>query len=131
VPGRHVDTLRSGYEAFNRGDLTGARENVTADVEWGTTGRFPGIEGVYRGPDAIEDWMETTRAEWQEFRVQLGEVLAEREDAIAVTEHLWGRGRESGVEVEMDFYAVYRFTADGRIRLRKAFGTADEALAAL
>jgi ketosteroid isomerase-like protein len=131
VPGRHVDTLQRGYDGFNRGDLTEARKNVTEDIEWHTTGVFPGIEGIYRGPDALDDWMETVRAEWQEFDVSLIELLAERADAIAVVERLWGRGRESGAEVEMNIYAVYRFTADGRIRLREAFGSADEALAAL
>lgn len=131
MPGRHVDTLQRGYDGFNRGDLTEARKNVTEDIEWHTTGVFPGIEGIYRGPDALDDWMETVRAEWQEFDVSLIELLAERADAIAVVERLWGRGRESGAEVEMNIYAVYRFTADGRIRLREAFGSADEALAAL
>jgi hypothetical protein len=38
--------LRIGHEGFNRGDLTEAREIVTEDIEWRTTGSFPGIEGV-------------------------------------------------------------------------------------
>jgi ketosteroid isomerase-like protein len=126
-----VDTIQIGYDGFNRGDLTEAREIVTKDVEWKTTGTFPGIEGVYRGPDALDDWMESLRAEWQEFEVSLAGVLAEREDAIVVAERLWGRGRESGVEVEMHTYAVYRFNAEGKLTLREAFTSADEALAAL
>jgi ketosteroid isomerase-like protein len=131
VPRRHVDTLRIGYEGFNRGDLTEAREIVTEDVEWRTTGVFPGIEGVYRGPDALDDWMESVRAEWREFEVSLAEVLAEREDAVALAERLRGRGRESGVEVEMLVYAVYRFNSEGKLTRREAFTTADETLAAL
>ena len=126
-----MDTIQIGYDGFNRGDLTEAREIVTKDVEWKTTGTFPGIEGVYRGPDALDDWMESLRAEWQEFEVSLAEVLAETEHAIVVAERLWGRGRESGVEVEMHTYAVYRFNAEGKLTLREAFTSADEALAAL
>lgn len=126
-----MDTIQIGYDGFNRGDLTQAREIVTKDVEWKTTGTFPGIEGVYRGPDALDDWMESLRAEWQEFEVSLAEVLAEREDAIVVAERLWGRGRESGVEVEMHTYAVYRFNAEGKLTRREAFTSAGEALAAL
>jgi ketosteroid isomerase-like protein len=131
VPERHVDTLRIGHEGFNRGDLTEARGTVTEDVEWRTTATFPGIEGVYRGPDALDEWMNVVRAEWQAFEVSLAELLGEKEDAIAVVEHLWGRGRESGIEVEMNVYAVYRFSAEGRIRLREVFDTAGQALAAL
>jgi ketosteroid isomerase-like protein len=130
VPGRHVDTIQIGYEGFNRADLTAAREILTEDVEWRTTGSFPGLEGVYRGPDALDEWMEVLRAEWREFEVSLADVLAEREDAVVVAERLRGRGRESGIEVEMHTYAVYRFNADGKLTLREAFSTADEALAA-
>jgi ketosteroid isomerase-like protein len=131
VPGRHVDTIQIGYEGFNRADLTEAREILTEDVEWRTTGSFPGLEGVYRGPDALDEWMEVLRAEWREFEVSLADVLAEREDAVVVAERLRGRGRESGIEVEMYTYAVYRFNADGKLTLREAFSTAEEAQAAL
>jgi ketosteroid isomerase-like protein len=131
VPRRHVDTIQIGYDGFNRGDLTEAREILTEDVEWRTTGSFPGLEGVYRGPEALDEWMEALRAEWREFEVSLADVLAEREDAVVVAERLHGRGRESGVEVEMHTYAVYRFNAEGKLTLREAFSTADEALAAL
>jgi ketosteroid isomerase-like protein len=130
VPGRHVDTIQIGYEGFNRGDLTEAREILDKDVEWTTTGAFPGIGGVYRGPEALDDWMESLRAEWREFNVGLAEVLAETDDAVVVAERLWGRGRESGAEVEMHTYAIYRFNAEGKVTRRQAFTTAEEALAA-
>ena len=131
MPSRHVDTIQIGYDGFNRADLTEAREIVTEDVEWRTTGSFPGIAGVYRGPDALDDWMKTVRAEWREFEVSLVELLAERGDAVAVVERLRGRGRESGAEVEMTVSAVYRFNEQGKLKLREAFSSPDEAVARL
>ena len=131
MPRGHVETIQIGYEGFNRGDLTEAREILTEDVEWRTTGTFPGLEGVYHGPEALDEWMEALRAEWREFDVSLAEVLAEREDAVVVAERLWGRGRESGVEVEMRTYGVYRFNAEGKLTLREAYTSAEEALAAV
>jgi ketosteroid isomerase-like protein len=130
VPRRHVDTIQIGYEGFNRGDLTEARKILGEDVEWRTTGTFPGLEGVYHGAEALDEWMEALRAEWREFDVSLADILAEREDAIVVSERLWGRGRESGAAVEMRTYAIYRFDAEGKLKLREAFMSADEALAA-
>lgn len=82
-------------------------------------------------PDALDQWMESLRAEWQEFDVSLAEVLAEGDDAVAVAERLWGRGRESGAEVEMVVYSVYRFNAEGKLTLREAYTTAQEALETL
>jgi ketosteroid isomerase-like protein len=131
VPSRHVATIQIGYDGFNRADLTEAREILSEDVEWRTTGSFPGIEGVYRGPRALDSWMEALRAEWREFEVSLAEVLAERDDAVVVGERLWGRGRESGAEVEMHTFAVYWFDEEGKLTLRQGFTTPEEALAAL
>jgi ketosteroid isomerase-like protein len=126
-----VETIREGHEGFNRGDLTWAKTSVAEDVEWGTTEMFPGLAGVYRGPDAIEEWMETVRAEWEEFEVSLVEVLREEPNAIVVIERLWGRGRTSGAEAEMRIFALYRFNADGKISSRQVFMTPEAVLAAL
>jgi ketosteroid isomerase-like protein len=131
VTQRHLETIRRGQEAFNRGDLSTSREWVAEDVEWHPTESFPGVEGVYRGPDAMDRWMETIRAEWQEFEVSLDDVLHNEGDVLIITERLRGRGRESGAEVEMRIFAVYRFNSEGKVTSRKAFTAREEALAAL
>ena len=86
----NVETLKRGYEAFNRGNtselLELAREIGTPDVEWGSTGAFPGVEGMHRGPEAMQDWMKVIRSEWEEFRVTLDEVLHDEGDVLVVTE---------------------------------------------
>jgi ketosteroid isomerase-like protein len=131
MPGRHVEKMLEGYDGFNRGDLSWAKTNVAEDVAWGTTGTFPGLDGEYRGPDALDEWMDTVRAEWDDFEVTLDEVLREEDDAIVIVERLWGRGRKSGAEAEMRVFSLYRFTADGKIAKREVFTTPEEALAAL
>jgi ketosteroid isomerase-like protein len=45
-------------------------------------------------------------------------------------ERLSGRGRESGIEVEMQVFSVY-WSRAGKIVKRRSFRTRDEALAAL
>jgi ketosteroid isomerase-like protein len=124
VSEENVETLKRGYEAFNRGDtselLELAREIGTPDVEWGATGAFPGVEGMYRGPEAMQEWMKVIRSEWEDFRVTLDEVLHDEGDLLVVTELLRGRGRESGVEVEMRVFSAYWFE-QGKLRRRAAF----------
>jgi ketosteroid isomerase-like protein len=114
-----------------RGDTSAllelAREIGTPDVEWGATGAFPGVEGMYRGPEAMQEWMNVIRSEWENFRVTLDEVLHDEGDVLVVTELLRGRGRESGVEVEMRVFSAYWFE-QGKLRRRAAF---TERLAAL
>jgi ketosteroid isomerase-like protein len=128
-----LSTLRRGYEAFNRGDTSSlaelARELATPDVEWGATGAFPGVEGMYRGPEAIEKWMGVIRSAWEEFEASIDEVLDDRDDVLVVAELLRGRGRGSGVEVEMRIFSVYWFET-GKIRKRAAFTERSEAFEA-
>lgn len=124
-----VANLRRGYEAFNRGDASAAMKLATPDVEWGTTGTFPGLVGVYRGPEALPRWMETIRSAWEEFEVTPDEVVRDEGDVLVVAELERGRGRGSGVEVEMRVFSVYSFR-QGRIRRRQAFTERGEALTA-
>jgi ketosteroid isomerase-like protein len=131
VPDDPLETLREGHAAFNRGDPSWSALRCTEDVEWGTLGAFPGMEDVYRGREGVVEWMDTVRAEWEEFEVSVPEVLGGSDDALAVVERIWGRGRESGAEGEMTLFTVYRFTPEGRIAARKVYPTSKEALAAL
>lgn len=121
--------MKERYRAFNAADPERLRELVASDVEWGATGKFPGMERVYRGPDAVVKWMETVRSEWEEFEVGLDEVLHDGGDLLVVSERLRGRGRESGAEVEMTVYAAYWFEGD-KVKRRAAFTEPEGALLA-
>jgi ketosteroid isomerase-like protein len=127
----HIETIRRGHEAFSRGDVSWAEETISPDAEWRASGIFPGVQGTYYGPEAVEQWMATIRAEWEEFEISLHEVLEETEDAVVVEERLWGRGRESGAEAEMKLFSLYRFDPDGKVTMRNAFTSADDALSEL
>jgi ketosteroid isomerase-like protein len=125
-----IELVLIGHDGFNRGDLSEAKARVSDDVEWGTTGSWPGLDETYRGPDALDEWMETLHSEWETFRVSVDEVVEDRGDAVVLTERLSGRGRGSGIEVEMQVFSVY-WSEAGRIVKRDSFRTREEALAAL
>jgi hypothetical protein len=74
--------------------------------------------------------MEVLHSEWETFRVSLDEVIRDDGDAVVVSERLSGRGRESGVEVEMQVFTVY-WSEEGKVVKRLSFRTREEALGAL
>ncbi|HEY1236978.1 MAG TPA: nuclear transport factor 2 family protein [Solirubrobacterales bacterium] len=125
-----IELVLIGHDGFNRGDLSEAKGNISEDVEWGTTGSWPGLDQTYHGPDALEEWMSILHAEWETFRVSLDEVIEDAGEAVVLVERLSGRGRESGVEVEMQVFTVY-WSRGGKIVRRLSYRTRDEALAAL
>ena len=130
MPSEALATISRGQDAFNRGDLAAIGEFTTPDVEWGSTGLFPGIAASYTGAEAIQQWAEMVRSEWDEFEVSLGEVLHDGEGLTVVEERLRGRGRQSGVQVDMSVFAVYWMTEEAMIRRRAAFTTREAALEA-
>jgi ketosteroid isomerase-like protein len=86
-----------------------AMDLATPDVEWGTSGTFPGLVGVYRGPEALPRWMDTIRSAWEKFEVTPDEVVRDEGDVLVVAERQRGRGRGSGVEIVMRVFSVYSF----------------------
>jgi ketosteroid isomerase-like protein len=125
----NVEKIRRGQEGFSRGDLGPVKSFVSDDVEWGAVGAWPGLENVYRGPNGMDDWMESVRSSWESFDVSLDGVVRDLDDVLVVIERLRGRGRASSAEVEMQIFSVYWFE-QGKIVKRRAFTTEDEALEA-
>ena len=102
---------------------------MAEDVDWGTTGTFPGTEKSYQGTDGLVEWMGEMRSAWESFEVAIEEVIAETEAMLVIAEKLHARGLGSGVEVEMRTYGVYWYEG-GKIKRRRAFTEREQALAA-
>ena len=116
----NVEVLRHAHAAFNREDFEFLRGVAADDVAWGTTGAWPGIDSLYRGPDALVRWAKDIRSVWEVFEVGIDEVVDETDDRVLVVERLNGRGSESGVDVEYRVFSAYWFRG-GQIFKRESF----------
>ena len=56
----------------------------------GASGVFAGIEGLYRGPEALQQWADVIHSDWKDFEVSLDKVL--HDETRKGREHL-ARGR--------------------------------------
>ena len=68
---------RDLIDGVNRRDLDDFLELLQPDVEWDDREGWPGIQGVYSGPDGVRDW-------WARFRRRL---TWSREAGIAAAGH--------------------------------------------
>ena len=100
-----IDALRRSYEAFNRGDFDAAVESAHPEIEFVP----PGGQASLRGAAAVRAWMEPDAFEEQriaplDFRVAGNKVL--------VRQHTQARGAGSGINLDMEIWAVWTFDDD-------------------
>ncbi len=125
----NVELVCRALEAFASGDTATLSGLAADDVEWGTTGGFAGIQPVYRGADALEEWVYDIREAWAEFELSIDEVLYDADPVVVVMEHLTASGLGSGARVDMRVFSAF-WLRDGQIAKRVACLNRSEALEA-
>ena len=119
----NVETLRRVYEALNRGDFDAVMELAHPEVEFFRTGALSPVTGksalrTWLEPDALAD----QRWEAKEFRVN--------GDKVLVRQNTKARGAASGIELDVDTWAVWTLDDDGLVTRIEGF-LVDEESAAL
>jgi len=122
----NTELAKRGYDAWNDDDLEALLATCHPEVEYHTSGVFPGLEPVYRGREGFRRWWDAFHEPWRQIKV-IPERIAERPDGVAVLIRFEGTGRQ-GIETTMQFIntieirdgLAYRFNSrpasDGAIR---------------
>ena len=115
----HVELIRRGFEAFNRGDWDAALEIVAEDVVWGAYLAAMDGERAIHGHESL-------RRTWQAQRDDLGgdDFKAEARDirdlgagSLLVKLRAMGRGSASGVPVQVEYVQLWTFRGGLVVRL--------------
>ena len=102
----HVNAklIRRGHESFAKGDLEALREWMADDVVWHEPGRSP-LAGDYKGPEGVIELLRKLRDRSDgTFTVELVDVLANAERAVAIQEESARRG-----DRELDMASAVEF----------------------
>ncbi|HKR99739.1 MAG TPA: nuclear transport factor 2 family protein [Candidatus Dormibacteraeota bacterium] len=122
----NVALVRLGFEAIARGDLALVEEFTESDAVMIQPPEVPDAK-TYEGRGAIREAMEDWPTQWEDFRMDLVEVIDAGGDAVvSVTRHR-GHGRESGIEVDFEVFYVFRLRR-GRLARMEMFLTREQAL---
>ena len=105
------EALDRGYAAFNAGDFDDAMEIAHPDMEY----VGPGGQTPIQGADAVRAWMEPDAFESQHLELQ--EVRFAGDRALVHT-RARNRAAGSGIEMEIEVWAVWTFEDDRVIRLQ-------------
>ncbi len=128
----NVEIVRKIYEGAASGDSAAVFALYDAAVEWDASRapmpRLIGGGRVFHGHDGLRRFFQERNAVWGEIEDVPKELIDAGEHVVSAdTER--GRGRSSGVEVEMTQYAVWTIR-DGRVTRVVWFSTRAEALEA-
>ena len=123
-----VDLVRDAFAAYERGGVEALAEYFHPDFEGVVPPELSAEPDTYRGRAGLRRYF----ALWEEQIRDLGvavEQVIDNDDAVVVLARLSGRGRGSGVPVELP--AATRLTVrDGLIATWTAYPTIEDALAA-
>jgi len=123
-----VGLVRLGFEAMQRGDLAVFDGMTTPDLVLVQPPEVPDAKS-YEGRDAIAEALDDWPKQWDNFRMDLIEVIdVDDEVAVLVTRHR-GRGRESGIEMDFEVFYV-NWGRDGRLARVEMFFDRRQALKA-
>jgi ketosteroid isomerase-like protein len=121
---RNVVVVCSMWEAFLRNDFEAALSAFEPDVEWDGTNLPDGK--VSRGLDAVVEHLTKWAETWETWEIELEQVIDAGGDQVIA--FIRERGRtKAGLEMNERHSELYT-VRDGKIRSRKGFSDADEAL---
>lgn len=111
----NVETVRTAYEAFRRGDLGAVAEHFAEDVEWETPESLP-LGGLVRGRDAVIGNFAQLPSYWSSFSVE-PEEYTDAGDHVVVT----GVQRATGPGGSFESRYLHLFTLSGGKVVRGEF----------
>jgi ketosteroid isomerase-like protein len=125
---RDIESLRFGYEAFNRGDWSAAFRVAHPDLELKTADRITN-PGTYRGPEEVKRFLEDQFEPFEEV-VAEPEEFFDRGDRIAVFVRMRLRPTGSSAVVENRIGHLWTMR-DGKVARFEIFPEREKALEAV
>jgi ketosteroid isomerase-like protein len=123
----NLERYRAGIEAWNRRDLVAVLDQTTPDFEFNTAGLFPGIKPSYQGREGlVEFWNAFVEAPWALLHVEIDDLHELDDGRVLALLTFTGKGRETGVEVTVQYAHLCTFEGDQVARI-DGFADWDEA----
>jgi uncharacterized protein len=125
----NVDVVRAAFAAYGQGDTEAVLELCAKDIVITQPPEVPGVSPRQYGHAGVLEAFAIWPEQWDEYRIESMRVAADPGDYVIVVTRQRGRGKQSGVEVDMEF--TFLFTVrEGKIAEWQLFVSEDQALAA-
>ena len=123
-----MDVVKRSYAAFRRGDIEGWLETLDSDIEWQAAREDPDA-ALHRGHDGVLRYLGQWTEAYDGLQVEPREFI-DGGDRILVWVHITGRGRASGLDLDMQQAQIATVRGGKIVRTDEYFDRA-EALASM
>jgi ketosteroid isomerase-like protein len=119
----NVELVRRMYAAYARGEFELGLSCLDPEIEFSEPAGQPGA-GIYCGHQGVVQAFANWTGAWDDFRVEVEELSDFGEHVLARTSH-HGRGKGSGVEVELRVFQLWTIRHDNVVRTRMYYDEAE------
>ena len=124
----NVEIVKEFTRLFEKGDRDSWREYFDPEVVWDTSASNWPSAGVLHGHAGVEEFFRDWLGTWRDFEVENSEYL-DAGDSVVIVFRQSGTGRESGVHIDREFFAIYDLKKSKVVRYRM-YDSREEALEA-
>jgi ketosteroid isomerase-like protein len=125
----NVNVVQSAFDAFIRGDTDTVLQLCAQDIVITQPPELPGVSPRQYGHSGVLEAFAIWPEQWDEFRIDPPRVVTDPGDYVVVSARTRGRGKQSGIEVDMDFSFLFT-VRKGKITEWQIFVSEDQALEA-
>jgi ketosteroid isomerase-like protein len=131
VSEENVALVCAAWEAWERGDMEAIFAFYDREIVWDQTHYgLGGVSGIYHGHEGIRRFFREWLAPFESYYARPEEFI-DAGEAVVVRVRQGGRGKQSGVEVEMPpYWQVYRLRDGHAVRI-EVYNDQGEALKAV
>jgi ketosteroid isomerase-like protein len=123
----NIEIAMRATAAFNSGNIDEALEFFSPDAELRDLANAPDQASVVKGIDAIREAWSLWSAAFDELRADIEE-WTDAGDAVIGAVHWQGRGKASGMSIDVRQFDVYEFRAGQIVRATLGIKSMQEAL---
>ena len=125
----NVDIVQAAFAAFARGEPDAVLQLCAEDIVITQPQELPGASRHQYGHSGVLEAFSIWPDQWDEYRIEPPRLVADRGDYVVVKARQHGRGKQSGIEIDMDFAFLF-VVRGGRLAEWQIFVSEEQALEA-
>ena len=123
---QNLEVVRNAFDAHTRDDIEGVLRLCDENIVVTQPKELPGVSPQQRGHTGVLEAFSIWPEQWDDYYIEILRT-ADSGDYVVVTARTGGRGKQSGVEVKMEFAFVFT-VRDEKIVGMQIFIHEDQAL---